>query len=216
MIVVLGRPGLRRDTVGPDTTIRLDGLAAAVATEVAARGGSVELVGSVGDDADGDRIIVELGRRGVGHAALLRDPAGVTPGAARTGPAPRLDAGDIELGLRYVPDCRVVVVADDVDDAAAQAVADGAQYHGASVIVVVPSGGGPPRALAEGSTVLEAPHVEDAPGTSGEGDTDAADIGGAFAELVAQYAVEMDAGRPSGDAFEAAVTAARWDRATGA
>ena len=64
-----------------------------------------------------------LGVAGVGHAALLRDPAGVTPrvdsdGIETGAPLARLDAADIDLGLRYVPDCRVLVVADPLDERA--------------------------------------------------------------------------------------------------
>ena len=87
--------------------------AASIALEIARRGGRVELVGSIGDDPSGDAIVVELGRAGIGHAALLRDPGGTTPVTGRlTSQLPRLDAADVDLGLRYVIDFTVLILAD--------------------------------------------------------------------------------------------------------
>jgi hypothetical protein len=214
MIVVLGRPMIGPAPVDADADrTALAGLASAVALEAARRGGSVELVGSVGDDPDGDRAIVELGRGGVGHAAVLRDPAGVTPGGVASGPRPRLDAGDVELGLRYLPDCRVVVVAEVLPDDAAAAAAEGARYHGAALVAVIEQGSTPPRAFADGATVLELPTIEGPPtddvSPAGPG---ADDPGSAFAALVAAYAVGLDRGDAADAAFAAAVKDARWDR----
>ena len=36
---------------------------------------AVEIVGRVGDDPDGDALMIALARAGVGHVAVLRDPA---------------------------------------------------------------------------------------------------------------------------------------------
>jgi hypothetical protein len=216
MIVVLGRPMIRPAPAGlGDDRIDLTGLASRIALETARRGGRVELVGSVGDDPDGDRAIVELGRGGVGHAAVLRDPAGVTPGGTVTGPQPRLDAGDVELGLRYLPDCRVVVVAEALPDDAAAAAAEGARYHGAALVAVVVRGSTPPRAFADGATVLELPTTEDpSPDSPAAEDPGQDDPGDAFAALVAAYVVALDRGEDAALAFEAAVREARWDRSS--
>jgi hypothetical protein len=215
MIVVLGRPMIRPPLAGSsDERVAVTGLAARIALGVASRGGAVELVGSVGDDPDGDRAIVELGRGGVGHAAVLRDPAGVTPGGTGIGPAPRLDAGDVELGLRYLGDCRVIVVAEPLPDDAAAAAAEGARYHGAALVAVVEPGTNPPRVLAEGATVLELPAVEDQAPGGGPDDPAPDEPGHAFAELVAAYAVRLDRGEPPETAFGAAVNEARWDRSS--
>ena len=75
--MVLGRPRVYRPE--PDGELAPGGLAVELALASARAGAEVELVGAVGDDPEGDRIVVELGRAGVGHAALMRDPATRTP-----------------------------------------------------------------------------------------------------------------------------------------
>ena len=139
MIVVVGRPGL-------SSAGRLGLPAARVALAAAEAGARVELVGSVGDDADGEQVALELGRHGIGHAALLRDPAGTTPHEsteeeepgepAAPGQAPHLDAADVELGLSYLAECRVLVVAEPLTPAALAAAVEAAAYHRAALIVV--------------------------------------------------------------------------------
>ena len=71
MIIVLGRPSIAEVPIGPRAGRPRR---ATVAMAVAAAGGRVELVGSVGDDAAGDAVAIGLARAGVGHAALLRIP----------------------------------------------------------------------------------------------------------------------------------------------
>jgi len=71
MIVVIGLPAYAGSAGGR----RVGGLAVDVAAAAAVLGSSVELVGKVGDDGAGDAVVLALGRLGVGHAALLRDPA---------------------------------------------------------------------------------------------------------------------------------------------
>jgi hypothetical protein len=204
MIVVLGRPGLRQ-AGGAD---RLTGLAALAAAYAAARGSRVELVGTVGDDHAGDQATVLLGEAGVGHAALLRDPAGVTPvvgsgaaAAGRAGSAPRLEAADVELGLRYLPECRVLVLAEPLGADAMVAALAGAAYHGALVVAIVPDAGSPPPGLSDDATVLAHPDAED----------DAALD--AFARLVGAYAAALDAGTPAARAFESARASVGWEPA---
>ena len=61
------------------------------------RGSAVELVGKVGNDGAGDAVVVALGRLGIGHAALLRDPVRPTPLLVPRTPSRRSDgpaAGD--------------------------------------------------------------------------------------------------------------------------
>ena len=179
MIVVLGRPQL-------DERAGLAGRAGWIAAAAATNGGQVELVGSVTDDAAGDAAITELGRHGIRHAALLRMP---------TSAKPRLDAADIELGLRYVIDCRVLVVADELDGAALAAVVDGARYHGAQLVVAAAPGANAAPQLPADATVLAAPDEDD----------------GAFAELVGRYAALLDAGRGAADAWRDALSATGWE-----
>lgn len=190
MIVVVGRPGLG----AKDELVRPAGQ---IALAAAGAGGRVELVGSVGDDGEGDGVVVALGRAGIGHAAILRDPAGATPSDAANqddeAPLPRLDAADIDLGLRYLPECRVLVVAEPLRDDALRVVVDAAEYHGAELIVIGAAGDVPATA-----TVLEAP----------------ADSGAAFAELVGRYAVALHDGRAAPDAWRDAVDQTGWEQST--
>ena len=72
--------------------------AATVARRAATSGGSVQVVGVVPDRAEGDRILLELATANVGHAAVLREPAR------------DLEAADLDLALRYLPEVRVIVV----------------------------------------------------------------------------------------------------------
>jgi hypothetical protein len=128
VIVVVGRPGLGAGA-------GLSGRAAAIALAAAAAGSRVELVGSVGDDAAGNEVVVRLGRAGVGHAAVLRDPAGRTPiPEATAAPLPRLDAADVGLGLGYLAACRVIVVAEPLPPDVQAAVREAADYHGAVLL----------------------------------------------------------------------------------
>lgn len=202
MIVVLGRPALGAAVAGG--TRPLDGLAARIAMESVARGARVELVGTVGEDPAGDAVMIALGAAGVGHAAVLRDPAGATPGGAKQGAQPRLDAGDIGLGLSFVPECRVIVVADDLDAAAAAATMEAAAYHGAPVVAIVSPSAPVPDAWDRGATVLSAPEEE--------GDDEPVDLA-PFARLVAGFAVGLGDGRPVSEALSRAVSGAGWERA---
>ena len=199
MIVVLGRPALvagGAEEPEPGRGSRGDaptpaGLAARIALAAAAAGSPVELVGTIGDDADGDAVALALGRAGVGHAALLRDPAGSTAHAGAAGPAgrpPRLEPQDVDLGLRYLADYRVLVLAEPLPPPAEAVALEAARYQGAAVIAVVPQGAPVSRTLREAGTVLEAP----------------TDGGPAFAELVARYAAGLDSGQEPRAAFEAA------------
>lgn len=200
MIVVLGRPGLTADG-------RLARPAGRIALAAAAAGGRVELVGSVGDDADGDSVVLELGVAGIGHAALLRDPAGTTPrtdaaGVAEPALLPRLDGSDIDLGLRYVPDCRVLVAAEPLEPEALAVVAEAAAYHGAALIVLLApgaaaAGNAAPIGMPESATLLELPEHDD----------------GAFVELVGRYAALLAAGRNAADAWQAALAETGWESA---
>lgn len=191
MIVVVGRPGL-------DERDALWGTAARVATEAVTAGQAVELVGAVGDDADGDLTMLALGRTGIGHAAVLRDPAGVTPRAEGTdGPPPRLDARDVELGLQYLPECHVLVLAEAVDAETRGVVSAAAAYHGAALVVLVPDAGQAVTDLPDTATVLVTPNED----------------GGAFAALVGRYAAALAAGRPSAAAWHDALRGTGWEEA---
>jgi hypothetical protein len=193
MIVVLGRPLVIDSPVGQ----RPAGLAARIALAAAAAGGRVELAGSVGDDEAADAVALGLARAGVGHAALQRIPAAVTPREGSVPGLPRMDARDVDLALRYLTDFRVLVVADALPAELEAVVLDAAGYTGATIVVVVSSGGRIGPALADAATVLEAPE----------------DALGPFAELVGRYAAGLDAGTAPAEAFAAATRSAGWEPA---
>ena len=190
MIVILGRPGLSRSGA-------LDGDAARIALTALHSGGDVELVGSVGDDPDGDSVVTLLGSLGIGHAAVLRDPAGETPREGEPRPLPRLDAADIDLGLKYIAECQVLVVADPLDGAAMTVAAEAAAYHRAALVVLTHEGSEAPRGVPDDATLLEVP----------------AEDGGAFAELVGRYASALDTGRAAADAWRDALDETGWEPA---
>jgi sugar/nucleoside kinase (ribokinase family) len=220
VIVILGRPEVvvasdpddgATDGVAPDLAI--GGLAAGVALAVAASGVHVELVGSIGDDVEGDAVALALGQAGVGHAALLRDPAARTPrrsadGALLTeaGSLPRLDAGDVGLGLRYVPACHVLVLATPLESAAWAAAMEGAAYHGASVIAVVGSADEVTEELT-GALVLIAPDPDDRADGADEEHADPS----SFEAFVAGCAVRIARGVAPEVALAEAVAAGAWE-----
>jgi hypothetical protein len=237
VIVVLGRPALaapRRPFASPDTADspghalptgsilgpkatrpNLLGLAASVALEVARRGSRVELVGSIGDDPAGDEIVVELGHAGIGHAALLRDPGGATPVAGSTAAQlPRLDAADVELGLRYVADSRVLIVADPLSPEAEAAAIEGAAYHGATMIAVVSEGATISSELSAAATVLQEPRA-DRDAADPEDETASSGPSRPFASYVAALAILLDAGSPFAEAFPEAARSTGWEHASG-
>lgn len=201
MIVVIGHPVLRAPGLGNGA----DGPAARIAIRAAAAGRAVELVGKVGDDPDGDRLLLALAEAGVGHVALLRDPARRTPVVTADAPDPddegptddadpttdnplrpiieppdsaawpTLEPADVELALRYLTDYRVIVVAEPGRPDLVEVAAAAAGYGEAALIVLTAPGGDGPR----GATVIEQPD---------------ADPDGAFATLVGTLAADLDAG----------------------
>lgn len=193
VIAILGRP---RDSATADGH-RAGGLAVLIAAAVARGGAPVELVGAVGDDPAGDAVATELGRLGIGHAALSRVPGEATPRDGSDDVPPRFEAADIELGLGYLPDISVIVTAEPLEDMAWQAILDAATFHGAAVVAIVPPGSAAPPGGAAVGTVLASPS--------------AAGAKPAFAELVGRYAAGLAAGLEAGVAFAAARSAVGWE-----
>ncbi len=210
MIVVLGRPRVYRPE--PDGELAPGGLAVELALALARAGAAVELVGAVGDDPEGDRIVIELGRSGVGHAALMRDPATRTPlvGQLRDArPLPRLDAADVEMGLRYQSTYRVLVISAELAAAAFAAAQEAADFHGAAVVMVADAGAVDPEGLGENVTLIERPAIEDA--ESVEDAVVVAADDAAFAGFVAEYALRLDRGEAPAAAFAAALGDSAWE-----
>jgi hypothetical protein len=75
-----------------------DALALEVARRAAATGARVEMVGAAAPGSLGDGRLLELAAAGVGHATVIRSGAEA------------LDAKDLDLALRYLPDVRCVVL----------------------------------------------------------------------------------------------------------
>jgi hypothetical protein len=195
MIVVLGSPVAARPGVpGGSASPIAGGLPVEIATAAATAGGHVELVGTIGDDPAGDAVVVDLGRRGIGHAALLRDPATATPAHGDPGArSTRLEPADVELGLRYIADVGVLVVVEPLPAPVVQAAVEAASFHGAHLLAIAqgPDTGRWPR---DGVTVLQRPAEDSA----------------AFAEMAGRYAVALDSGAAPRDALAAATAAAGW------
>lgn len=201
MIVVVGNPIAR----APDAGGGLAGVPAGVAAAAARAGATVQLVGKAGEDRAGNDLMLALARAGVGHVALLRDPAHATPivealdqddetgdapaNAPSVTPAdpaerPSLDAADVELALRYLPDYTTVVVAEPQPDAVVTIVVDAAAFSGAALLLVVDKAtvSAPPAS----AVVFEAP---------------TSDPDGAFATMLGELAAAIDRGTPVEVAF---------------
>ena len=150
-----------------------------LAGTIAARGGRCEVVGTATADAAGDGLLQDLAAAGVGHAAVLRTDA------------TDLEPADLELALRYLPDARVIVLLGV--DALGSVASTAAAWAGAALVTVT-DGGTPVGDLpaGEGSIVLAAPPD---------------DPDGAFAGVVADLAVRVDAGEPLGAAWPATLAA---------
>ena len=207
MIVVVGIPGWR--TTDPPAPA---GRACEVAIAAAAHGAAVELVGRVGDDPAGDALLIGLAKLGVGHVAVLRDPARRTPVLTPAPPddaepsvatddvppgpgalladAPRLEPEDVALGLQYLTAFSVLVVADDAPAAILPVALEAAAFAGAHVVLLLAPGAAAPDGLPGDSTALGAP----------DSDPDCA-----FANVVGAYAAGLDRGGAPADAFAAAL-----------
>jgi ribokinase len=205
VIVVIGNPIGRAAELGGG----VDGVAVRAAIAAARAGGTVQLVGKTGDDPLGDEVLIGLAAAGVGHVAVLRDSAHPTPiavpdddeapavamldveteRAVRLVPdfadRPALEAADVELALRYLPDQRVILVAEPQPDPVVAVVSEAASYAGASLVLVLPPGR---SAGADGALVVEAP-------------ADGGD--GAFGSMLGELAALLDRGASRDEAFRA-------------
>jgi hypothetical protein len=221
VIVVVGSPIGRI----ADGLVLAAGTAARVALAAAAAGRSVQLVGKTGDDPTADAVVLDLARGGVGHVALLRDPARGTPlepppvdgsvdadavgsndpaddpivtdprSGRVVGDGPLLDGADVDLGLRYLTEFAVVVLAEPADPDTLAIVADAARWGEARMVVVVGAGEGTPDGLPDDVVVLEAPD---------------ADPDGVFATLVGNFAAALDEGVEPGEAFRVSIASDGW------
>lgn len=182
------------------------GLAAAIAAAAAAAGCRVELIGKVGDDPPGDAVLLALARHFVGHVATLRDPARPTPvvaaaeeraaidGTAPSSPAPTvstaempvLDAADVGLALRYLPELAVIVTVHTSPDVVEEAVAASGWAQTALIVVLSPDET-PPEGLPEAATVV------------GVADDD--ELEGGAGAAIGRFAAAIDHGEPGSEAY---------------
>jgi len=223
MIAIIGLPFY---ATAADGSGRAGGLPVDVALAARRRGGSVELLGKVGDDGAGDEVVLALGTLGIGHAAMLRDPAHPTPVLAAAaedeasglleeagtvyeppearllpedpGARPSLDEGDVDLALRYLPGARVIVACDLLPGPAVDVVVRDASYSGAALVLLIRPGAEVPPSAGE-AIVLELPDRDD----------------GSFANLVGFLAAALEAGVEPSAAFAEAVESSGWERVAG-
>ena len=200
MFVVVGSPIAVRD---PGESAVPGGLAARIAIAAARADATVQLVGKLGDDQPGDEVVLGLATAGVGHVALVRDPANATPihGSERASesddpkaepadpqPSPpglALEPADVDLALKYLTDYRVICVVEPQPQGVTAVVVEAAAYVGAVLIAVTREGDG--AGLPDTAVVLEEPV---------DGDPD-----GAFATFVGLLAAAIDSGATPADAF---------------
>jgi hypothetical protein len=158
--------------IGPFATPSGFGRLSLAGRAAVAAGAKVEVVGVVAEGPDGDHALVELARERLGHAAVLRSAAS------------SLEAADLALALRYLPDLRVVALV-GVGDSLVPAAVEGAAFSGATVLVVT-NDQAVPVGLPDDSIIIQAPP---------------SDTEGTFARFVGQLAARLDAGASPGDAW---------------
>lgn len=201
MIVVVGQPFARRGPAG----WLADGPAVRVAAAVTELGNRVQLLGRIGEDPVGEALVLDCARRSIGHAALLRSPGHATPllGGRPTEAEPLgLDAGDVELGLRYFVDLDAIVVADPLPVAALEVAARLAAAQEAVLVVAVERGEPVPAAVLAAHRdviVLEAPGPEGRP---------------AFDRFLGRLGARLAAGGSADAALRAAAEETGWRPAT--
>jgi hypothetical protein len=174
-------------------------LALEIARRAAATGARVEMVGVAEPDAAGDARLLELAAADIGHATVVRSGAG------------GLEAADLDLALRYLPDVHaIVLVAPDPSLIAPAAAASG--WSGAGLVIVSGAGDAPEGALGSATAAdsdsipRAAPALESAPQAIVL-DPPRVDRDGTFAGLVATLATRLDAGDDPTTAWQSTISA---------
>ena len=212
MIAVIGAPRL----LGTGTDADVAGLAAAIAVAAATAGSRVEFVGKTGDDPAGDAVLLALAHHSVGHVATLRDPSrpttvvplddepadldaadadasdtgdqtspGVPPSSGLAGPV--LDAADVGVALRYLPELGVIVTVHTTAEIVAEASA-ASGWSRTSLIVVVEPGAPLPGELPASAVALAVADDED-------------ELGVGAGAAIGRYAAAIDRGEPADAAY---------------
>jgi sugar/nucleoside kinase (ribokinase family) len=228
MIVVIGLPAYTDEDDGERCA---GGLAVDIAAEARRRGSVVELVGKIGADGAGDSLVLALGGMGIGHAALLRDPARPTPLLVKdemeaAAPADGLDEIEATAGAVGASGSRLLPPDPDAPPALEAADVELALRYLTGPSVIVVSEPLPVTAMAaavDGAAFSTARLVV----VTGPGEAEATqltalsetatvleapvDDDGSFGRLVGAYAAALDAGEEPGKAFRDGVTAAGWE-----
>jgi hypothetical protein len=152
--------------------------AVAIARRAAGTGARTEIVGVAPVGGAGDRLLASLASAGVGHATVIRSDAS------------GIEAADLELALRYLPEVRVVVLVAPPAGLVETALA-ATSWSGAPLILVGPldSEAAALALAAEPSPVVLAPPAHDPDD--------------AFAGVVASLATRLDAGEDAAGAWHA-------------
>ena len=226
MIVVIGSPFIVPGDPGRRSTAA--GRPIDVARGAIDGGGAVQLVGKIGDDPAGDALLLALADAGIGHVALLRDPARATPVApiaAAIGDALILEEDDgpfAEASAARPADStgpdepvptidggdldlalrylpdHVVVVVAERLDADAMAIVVADCGYVGAVLVVILEPGSAPPELPLSATVFEAPDR---------------DPEGLFGRTVGGFAAALDRGERGAEALARATAGAGWQPA---
>lgn len=160
-------------------------LALEVTRRVAATGARVEMVGAAAPDASGDARLLQLAAAGIGHATVVR--SGATS----------LEAADLDLALRYLPDVHAIVLVSPEPPLVPPAAAASGWSGAGLVIVARASASAVDTSVAPQAIVLEPPSV---------------DRDGTFAGLVAALAARLDAGEDPAGAWRSTVDELGVDR----
>jgi len=137
MIVVIGTISARAE----QAIISAGGYAATVALALKSTGEPVEMVSKIGVDEASDAIVTQLAAADIGHVALIRDGARAT--AVDQANPLQMDAGDLQLALRYLTSFDAVLLVDPQDDSVVTTVLDACAYVGARLVVTRPAGSAP-------------------------------------------------------------------------
>jgi hypothetical protein len=231
VIVVAGAAGYRPASSAIGTVV---GCAPEIAVAAAAAGSTVELLAKIGDDGAGEELLLALARAGVGHLAVLRDPARPTALAPTADPPDGDEEDDdpvaallaeVDAAAARSPDRRPPTVVPlpvlEPDD-----VSLGLRYlrDYRVVVAVEPLGEGGAAVVADAATFADAhlvvvgepdaiPDAAYAAATVLEAPRD--DPDGAFAALVGRLAAALDRGVSPADALHEAAAAGGWEPAPG-
>jgi hypothetical protein len=227
VIVVVGSVALRPEASAGGLIAGLAGEAAAAA---AAAGASVELVARIGEDAAGEELLLALARVGVGHLAVLRDPArptAIVPAAARFPlgePGGAQEALLAELAEVHQSPLGGPSPGPPGPTLEAADISLGMRYlrDYRVVVAVEPLAQGGAAIIADAASFADAELVVvERPGaavaeayrraTILEAPPD--DPEGVFAALVGRFAAALDRGEPGAVALRAAATAGGWEAA---